>query len=435
MQRPLSQSFAALGLAAALAISAPASATYVFNTVDYPGAVFTDVRGIDNTGRIVGYASLDGVTNFSFTYSGGVFSALPAAGTSISALGMNDLGAIVGSAGPIPTAQGFLFSGGTYTYVSQAGWPQTEFRGIGNSGTVTGRSYDDTAGTSEGFLYDPATGIFTPIPVTGSTLVFAQGINDAGQVVGSARFTVGGNFGFLRQTDGSVHTFQVGGHSTSARGINNSGLIAGFAVDPVTATTQAFVGDSSGFELIGVPGATLTAGEAINDAGQVSGLWNDAAGNTHGFIATPAAMPTGTTSGGAYTFAVDVVPDVPIFIDPPVAVGYDYAIGKRDPRIAKVQLPIGIGDSLYVVKVGGRKWVVAGGQWFDFRTHGFPRGVSDFRVSCIEAASGLDPANPQAFPTGLTFVGAGRFTGTQKPRVRDSHAHDGASCLKDDRDD
>jgi hypothetical protein len=145
-------------------------------------------------------------------------------------------------------------------------------------------------------------------------------------------------------------------------------------------------------------------------------------------------MPTGTTAGGAYTFGVDVVPDVPIFIDPPVAVGYDYAIGKRDPRIAKVQLPIGIGDSLYLVKAGGGKWVVAGGEWFDFRAHGYPNGVTDFRVSCIETSSGLDPANPQAFPTGLTFVSAGRFTGTQKPRTRDSHAHQGASCLKGDDD-
>jgi uncharacterized membrane protein len=434
MHRPLSKSFAAAGLAAALALAAPASATYVFNTVDYPGAVFTDVRGIDNTGRIVGYASFDGVNNFSFTYAGGVFTPLPVAALSVSALGMNDLGAIVGSAGPIPSAQGFIFNGGTYTYVSRPGWPQTEFRGIGNGGTVTGRSYDDTAGTSDGFLYDPVGGLFTPIPVAGSTLVFAQGINDAGQVVGSARFNPGGNFGFLRETDGSVHTFQVGGASTSARGINNSGVIAGFAVDPATLVTQAFVGTSAGFELIGVPGAALTAGEAINDAGQVSGLWDDGSGTTHGFIATPAAMPTGTTAGGAYTFGVDVVPDVPIFIDPPVAVGYDYAIGKRDPRIAKVQLPIGIGDSLYLVKAGGGKWVVAGGEWFDFRAHGYPNGVTDFRVSCIETSSGLDPANPQAFPTGLTFVSAGRFTGTQKPRTRDSHAHQGASCLKGDDD-
>ncbi|HSN21655.1 MAG TPA: hypothetical protein VLS49_13315, partial [Usitatibacter sp.] len=160
--------------------------------------------------------------------------------------------------------------------------------------------------------------------------------------------------------------------------------------------------------------------------------WMDAAGKSHGFIGTPAAMPTGTTSGGAYVFGVDVVPNVSIFIDPPVAMGYDYAIGEGDPRIATVQLPIGVGDSAYLLKVGGRKFVVTGGEWFDLRTHGFPHGVAQFRVGCIETGAALDPANPQAFPTGLTFVAAGRFTGTQKPRTRDSHAHDGASCLVDD---
>jgi hypothetical protein len=30
----------------------------------------------------------------------------------------------------------------------------------------------------------------------------------------------------------------------------------------------------------------------------------------------------------------------------------------------------------------------------------------------------LDPANPIAFPTGVTFVGAGTFTGTQQPLTK-----------------
>ena len=64
-------------LAALSLLPFAAGATYVFNTVEFPGAVFTDVRGINNTGRIVGYASFDGVTFFSFTYHAGVFSPLP----------------------------------------------------------------------------------------------------------------------------------------------------------------------------------------------------------------------------------------------------------------------------------------------------------------------------------------------------------------------
>ena len=424
-----------LVLAAVLASAAPAFAAYVFTTVDYPGAVMTDVRAIDNTGKIAGYASLDGVTNFSFTYAGGVFAPLPFSPLSPSALGMNDSGVIVGgTSGTLGTPeQGFIFQAGAYTFFSRPGWTNTEARGINNAGVITGWSYETDPVTggftaSSGFIYKPGSG-FIDIPVPPSTFVIAQGINTAEQVVGSA--SLPGNQSFLRQPDGTMDFFQVAGLSTRARGINDTGLITGWVTS--AGLQQAFVGDSSGYQLLSAdPSSVFTAGEAINNAGQISGVWNDTAGNSHGFIGTPAAMPTGTTSGGAYTFGVDVIPDVPIFIDPPVAAGYDYAIGKGDPRIAKVQLPIGIGDSLYVVKVGGRKFAVAGGEWFDFRAHGFAAGVSDFRVGCIEASAGLDPANAQAFPTGLTFVAGGRFTGTQAPRTKSPNAHEGASCLKDD---
>jgi len=84
---------------------------------------------------------------------------------------------------------------------------------------------------------------------------------------------------------------------------------------------------------------------------------------------------------------------------PVVAVGYDYRIGKGNPRIATVRLTIGIGDSLYRLKVEGRRFTLAGGELFDFRANGFRRGVEKFRVDCIEVDALLDPANPQAFPT------------------------------------
>ena len=136
-------------------------------------------------------------------------------------------------------------------------------------------------------------------------------------------------------------TGEIGGGATRARGINDLGLITGFVT--IAGVEHGFVANSLGYQLLDVPGATSTFGESINNAGQISGLWYDAASNVHGFIATPVTLPTGTTSGGAYVFSVDVVPNVPIFIDPAVAVGYDYEIGKGDPRIATVRLPIGIG--------------------------------------------------------------------------------------------
>jgi len=419
----------------ALAVAAPASATYVFNTINYPGSTFTDVRGINNSGHVVGYTSTDGVTNFSFLYAAGGFSPLPASPLQPSALGINDSDVVVGGTNTTPE-QGFIYSGGSYTFFSRPGWTNTEARAVSGSGLVVGWSYetDGMGGTvsSSGFIYNPATSTYTDIPIAGSPFVIAQGINNAGQVVGSAQFIGSPQQGWLRQPGGAIAFFQVDAESTHARGINDVGLITGFVSGAVN---SAFVGTSSGFELLDVPGATTTIGESINNAGQVVGLWWNASTISQGFLATPATMPTGTTSGGAYTFSIAVVPNVPIFIDPKVATGYDYTTGKKDPNIAAVQFPIGIGDSLYLLKVDGKKFTVAGGEWFDFREHGFKKGVDGFRVGCIEVAAALDPANPQAFPTGLKFVAAGQFTGTQKPLKHKDNGHEPRRCELDIDDD
>ena len=98
---------------AALFLSTSASAVYVFNTVSYPGSVMTDVRGLNGTGRIVGYASVDGVNNFSFSYAGGVFSLLPSSGVTATAHGINAAGVIVGTTFEDPSpSRGFVLSGG-----------------------------------------------------------------------------------------------------------------------------------------------------------------------------------------------------------------------------------------------------------------------------------------------------------------------------------
>lgn len=182
----------------------------------------------------------------------------------------------------------------------------------------------------------------------------------------------------------------------------------------------AFVANSGGRQLLHANDVDETYGEAINDSGQISGLFShlNADGTStasHGFIATPAALPSGTTTAGAYTFTTAVVPDTPIFIDPPPSLGYDYATGIGDPEFTSVRLPIGIGDSRYMLIVNGSQYPLAGGDLFDFRAHGYAAGVSSFRVTDIEISAGLDPNNPVAFPTQLAFSRAGRFTGSMTP--------------------
>src|SRR5262249_15623015 len=50
---------------------------------------------------------------------------------------------------------------------------------------------------------------------------------------------------------------------------------------------------------------------------------------------------------GAYKFNITVVPGQTYYIDPAVAIGYDYQIGEGNPTFLSVVLPAGIGDGLY----------------------------------------------------------------------------------------
>lgn len=299
----------------------------------------------------------------------------------------------------------------------------TTFRSISNSGLITGLA--DTDGkTLLGFIFNPTTNVYIDLfPQNPYTIV--GGINFAGQVVGTTRDDANRITSFLRQPDGTIVTIGTNG-SLRPRAINDNGLIGGFD----RAATSIFVGTSAGFQTFSLP-TSLTGPihvdnfyfgvvlQGINNAGQIVGFFEnyDGAGSNYravGYIGSPATLPIGTSADGAFTFNTTVIPNVPIFIDPAVATGYDYAIGAGDPFFATVALPIGIGDNLYTITVGGQSFVVAGGAQFDFRSHGFADGVSAFKVTGIETGAALDPLSPDAFVTELTFVAAGSFTCTQR---------------------
>jgi hypothetical protein len=125
------------------------------------------------------------------------------------------------------------------------------------------------------------------------------------------------------------------------------------------------------------------------------------------------ALPT--VVSGVYNFSVgNVGPTSTTFIDPDVAIGYDYAIGAGNPNFASVLLP-NVGDGQFDLD-----YLVNGQAVHSLLAHDvqffFPQGgVGAFRVSGIETSAMLDPANVTAFITGLTFAANGEFTGTMTP--------------------
>ncbi len=134
-----------------------------------------------------------------------------------------------------------------------------------------------------------------------------------------------------------------------------------------------------------------------------------------GDVPSDVALPT--VVDGVYNFNIsEVGPDKITFIDPIVAIGYDYAIGPGDPNFASVVLP-DVGDGLFTLEYTGATGtktvdLATGTQYF------FDQGgVGAFKVRGIETSAALDPANVTAFITGLTFVAQGTFTGTMTPAV------------------
>ena len=135
-------------------------------------------------------------------------------------------------------------------------------------------------------------------------------------------------------------------------------------------------------------------------------------------VVLPSVLPGGPGQAPTYQFDVTNVGGRTVFIDPDVAVGYDYKTGAGDPNFTSVLLPTGIGDNRFTLTLpDGTDLVINGGERFSFLDLN-PAGYDGFRVTGIETSAMLDPMNPTAFITGLEFAapsGSGTFTGTMIP--------------------
>ena len=85
-----------VSLSSAAALSGVCS--YKFNTIDVPGAVFTQPTGIDDTGRVVGLYLDAGFKAHGFLLAGGTFTTIDAPSSIASQVnGINNLGQVVGT--------------------------------------------------------------------------------------------------------------------------------------------------------------------------------------------------------------------------------------------------------------------------------------------------------------------------------------------------
>jgi hypothetical protein len=125
------------------------------------------------------------------------------------------------------------------------------------------------------------------------------------------------------------------------------------------------------------------------------------------FFQNSPSNPILPDSLGIMHFGLTVTPGATVYLDPAVAVGYDYTV-TGGVKFASVTLPI-IGNSNYELCLwDGSGFNLCGTSL----TGGLPfafggAGVDRFEIRGIDPNAGLDPNNPQAFVTGLTFTAEG----------------------------
>ena len=238
-----------------------------YTTENFPGAVQTQVVGINNTGTTVGFY-VDGTrANHGFDE----MDAMPAATVD-----------------------------NTLTNSTPA---FNQLAGVNDANLAAG-FYMDAAGNFHGYIATLGSSpMFTPINVTGATSVSATGINNADLVSGFFVDGMTGNtLGFLENEDGTgLVTFEVPGSTmTMFLGLNNQDQAVGSYVD-MNGETQGLIYNilNGTFQTISDPNASPmtafmvngTTVNGINDAGDLVGFYSDGT-HVNGFLAVPAPEPS-----------------------------------------------------------------------------------------------------------------------------------------------
>jgi len=197
---------------------------------------FTQARGINNSGTVCGdYASSDGNEHGSFM-SGGTFTEYDIPGAlSTNVLGINDAAGFAGTfslTGINGIFQAFVSVGGTITSFSFPGALSSFAYGINNSKQLVVGYYIDRSGIPHGYYRDANGVLHFPIDPPGSVGTVLFGVNERNWVVGRYADSSGVTHGLFFVPPNQFFTFDYPGTTfTSLGGINTQGLICGRYVD------------------------------------------------------------------------------------------------------------------------------------------------------------------------------------------------------------
>lgn len=267
------------------------------------GQTYTGELQINAVGEIAGvYQDVPGESRgFIRSANGSITKFNPGgAGGFTDVRGINESGTVVGiysTTNSVPPAQAYVRTrDGALTTFTIPGSDYVFPWGINDLGEVTGVYYYDGDSLVGGFVRSPG-GMITTFNYAAGIVPLA--INRAGTIIGWYGPPVGAFQGFARRPDGTIAPFSMpgmGALSTSFMGLNDGGFITGSYAITTTGPLgpkeymygfiRAPQGVVSGFA---VPGADNTTSVAINNFDVVTG-WSDSETNPGGFLCIPDAV-------------------------------------------------------------------------------------------------------------------------------------------------
>jgi probable HAF family extracellular repeat protein len=188
---------------------------------------------------------------------------------------------------------------GTLTYtvtdLGSLGGSMIEAKGINNFGAVVGCGRIPSEDT-HAFLFT-TTGGLVDLKTLGGRTSCATAINDSGLITGYATSSDFPNYrqrAFLHSDQTGMRELPSLGGDSGGAAINNLGQVAGFSLTDIpnpqnggTFLSHAFVYDAAGIRDIFTLGGPNSGATAINARGQATGTSDTAAGPSHAFFYNP----------------------------------------------------------------------------------------------------------------------------------------------------
>jgi hypothetical protein len=238
-----------------------------WTTLDYPGARWTEARGISSSNVVGCYG--DGWGNsHGFLYNGTSWTTLDYPGAQgTSAFGISGSNIVGAYQDYFDGTRGFLYNDGTWTTLDYPGAFRTEVVGISGS-TIVGRYIDSiTSGHQLGFLYNDVT--WTTLDYPGSQVTYPRGISGS-SVIGAYQDNNDEMHGFL-YNDGTWTTLGYPG-AFNASAIDGNNIIN---------YRQLYNLTTGSLTTLDVPGTI----NGISGSSVVEYYW-DSSDKSHGFIDT-----------------------------------------------------------------------------------------------------------------------------------------------------